>query len=167
MDAMNDTSGTRQYLTFRVAGEEYALGILHVREIIEFSGSTRVPGTPPWIHGVINLRGHVVPVVDLSVRFGTGPTAVTPWTCAVIAELRAGEETMVMGLLADAVSQVLEIDGASIEPAPAFGTAARTEYLRGVARAEGKLVLLLDVDCLLTAGEAAALPAGEPAAAAG
>lgn len=167
MKPTNDISGTMQYLTFRVAGEEYALGILHVREIIEFSASTRVPGTPPWIHGVINLRGRVVPVVDLSVRFGTGPTEVTPWTCAVIAEVRAGDETIVMGLLADAVSQVLEIDDGAIEPPPAFGTAARTEYLRGVARAEGKLVLLLDIDCLLAAGEAAALPSGEPVAAAG
>jgi purine-binding chemotaxis protein CheW len=150
MNATIDNDGIQQYLTFRVAEEEYAVDILHVREIIEFSSSTRVPGTPGWIHGVINLRGRVVPVVDLSVRFGLGPTQVTPWTCAVIVEIVSEEAPLVMGLLADSVSQVLEISAAAIEPPPSFGTAVRADYLLGVARADGQLVLVLDIDHLLT-----------------
>ncbi len=154
-----DSEEIQQYLTFRVAGEEYALGILHVREIIEFASSTRVPGTPPWIHGVINLRGRVVPVVDLSVRFGMGATQVTQWTCAVIVEVRSEGTPTIMGVLADSVSRVLEIDGGSIEPPPAFGTAVRADYLLGVARVEGGLVLVLDIDRLLSAEETSTLPA--------
>jgi purine-binding chemotaxis protein CheW len=159
MDEAMRSDGVRQYLTFRAAGEEYAIGILQVREIIEFTASTRVPGTPEWIHGVINLRGRVVPVVDLSVRFGMGITQVTQWTCAVIVEVAADDAPIVMGILADSVSEVLEIDGGSIEPAPAFGTVARADYLLGVARTAGGLVLVLDVDAVLPATAAAALPA--------
>ncbi|HSN69044.1 MAG TPA: chemotaxis protein CheW [Thermoanaerobaculia bacterium] len=167
MESTIDSAGIQQYLTFRVAGEEYALGILEVREIIEFSSSTRVPGTPPWIRGVINLRGRVVPVIDLSVRFGLGATEVTQWTCAVIVEIRSNGDATVMGVLADAVSEVLEIDAAQIEPPPSFGTVARAEYLVGVARAQGRLVLVLDSSCLLTPDEVGALPqAAEPAMAA-
>jgi purine-binding chemotaxis protein CheW len=158
MEETMEREGIEQYLTFRVAGEEYAIDILHVREIIEFTSSTRVPGTPEWIHGVINLRGRVVPVVDLSARFGLGATVVTQWTCAVMVELRSEDAPMVMGVLADSVSRVLEIDAAAIQPAPTFGTGIRAEYLVGVARTDEGLVLVLDVDCLLSPGEARAIP---------
>ncbi len=161
------SEGIQQYLSFRVAGDEYAIGILHVREIIEFDSCTRVPSTPEWVRGVINLRGRVVPVVDLSVRFGLGPTQVTQWTCAVIVEVgRTDDAPIVTGILADSVSEVLEIDGASVEPPPAFGTAAGGDYLKGVARTSEGLVLVLDIDHLLTTDEVSALPAAAPAAAA-
>lgn len=168
MESTIGSDGIQQYLTFRVAGEEYALGILEVREIIEFTSSTRVPGTPAWIRGVINLRGRVVPVIDLSVRFGLGATQVTPWTCAVIVEVRSDDGATVMGVLADSVCEVLEIGGQQIEPPPSFGTTARADYLVGVARTEGKLVLVLDSSCLLTPDEVSTLAVGadEPATAA-
>lgn len=158
MEETMEREGIQQYLTFRVAGEEYAIDILHVREIIEFTSSTRVPGTPEWIHGVINLRGRVVPVVDLSVRFGLGVTVVTQWTCAVMIEIRSEDAPMVMGVVADSVSRVLEIDAGAIQPAPAFGTGVRADYLLGVARTDGGLVLVLDVDCLLSPGETRTIP---------
>ena len=108
MDSDTDVSD-RQFLTFQVAGEEYALGVLRVREILEYGVVTRVPLTPPWIRGVFNLRGGVVPVVDLAVKFGVPPGEITPRTCIVIVEASLGGETALMGLVADAVNQVLEL----------------------------------------------------------
>lgn len=139
-----------QYLTFTLAGEEYAFGILRVREILEYDTITRVPNAPAGVRGVINLRGRVVPVVDLAQPFGLPPTATTRRTCVVIVEVEAGGEQLVLGVLADAVQQVLDLAPADIEPAPAFGTRVRTDYLRGVGKVDGqRFVLLLDVDRLL------------------
>jgi purine-binding chemotaxis protein CheW len=136
-----------------VGGEEYALGILRVREIIEYGVVTRVPLTQPWIRGVFNLRGGVVPVVDLAVRFGVPGGEITPRTCIVIAEVNLGGETALMGLVADAVNQVMELKGEDIERAPTFGTRVRVDYLLGVAKAERRLVLLLDIDRVLSSDE--------------
>jgi purine-binding chemotaxis protein CheW len=147
----------RQYLSFQVAGEEYALGILRVREIIEYGVVTRVPLTPPWIRGVFNLRGGVVPVVDLAVKFGVPREEITPRTCIVIVEADLGGETVLMGLVADAVNQVMELRPDDIEPPPSFGTRVRVDYLGGVARAGKGFVLLLDIDRVLSADEVLAL----------
>lgn len=142
-----------QYLTFHIAEEEYAIGILRVREIIQFDSATRVPKTPPWILGVINLRGSVVPVVDLAVKFGLPATSVTSSTCIVITEVLMGGEQTVMGLLADAVSQVVELGADQIDPAPPFGAKVHADYLQGMGRTGSRLILMLDVDKVLSTDE--------------
>jgi purine-binding chemotaxis protein CheW len=153
-----------QFLTFVLAGEEYAVGILRVREIIELPPLTRVPTTPPCIRGVLNLRGGVVPVVDLAVKFGLGETAATRFTCVVIVEAELAGEATVMGLMVDAVRQVLELDAAALVPPPQFGTRIRTDYLLGMGQCGAKFVLLLDLDRVLSEAELLAVAAAADAA---
>jgi purine-binding chemotaxis protein CheW len=143
-----------QFLGFRIAGEECAIAILRVREILEYETVTRVPATPPSIRGVINLRGRVVPVVDLAVKFGLPEAPITPRTCVVVVDAVLQGQGMVMGLLTDAVSQVLDLPASEIEPPPTFGTGLRVDCLLGMGRQGRKLVLLLDVDRLLSIDEA-------------
>jgi purine-binding chemotaxis protein CheW len=140
-----------QYLTFLMRGEEYAVGILRVREIIEYETITRVPTTPPHVRGVINLRGAVLPVVDLAAKFGHGQTAPTRTTCIVVVETRADEDQLLtVGLLADAVSEVVDIPADAIEPPPPFGTHVRIDFLTGMGKLDGRLVLVLDIDRVLS-----------------
>ena len=140
-----------QYLTFMLAQEQFAIGILGIKEIIEYQGVTEVPMMPPCVRGVINLRGAVVPVVDLLARFGRPSSAVTKRTCVVIVEAACGaDERQVMGLLVDAVNEVLDISDADIEPPPAFGARLRSDFIQGVGKVRGKFVLLLDVDRALS-----------------
>jgi len=152
-----DATQHPQYLTFFIGGEEYAVGILRVREIIQYGGVTRVPRAPRWVRGVINLRGSVVPVIDLAVRFEQAPCAPTRSTCIVIAEVELDSESVVVGVLADSVSQVFELPVADVQPAPSFGTRVRVDFLLGLGRAGERLLLLLDVDKLLSAEEVAAV----------
>ena len=147
-----------QYLTFMLAQEQFAIGILGIKEIIEYQGVTEVPMMPPCVRGVINLRGAVVPVVDLLARFGRASSAATKRTCVVIVEADSGKgERQVMGLVVDAVNEVLDIAPADIEPAPAFGARIRSEFLQGVGKVRGKFVLLLDVDRALSIDEIAGI----------
>jgi purine-binding chemotaxis protein CheW len=140
-----------QYLTFLMRGEEYAVGILRVREIIEYETITRVPATPPHVRGVINLRGAVLPVVDLAAKFGHGLTAPTRTTCIVVVETRVDEdELLTVGILADAVSEVVDIPADAIEPPPSFGTHVRIDFLTGMGKLDGHLVLVLDLDRVLS-----------------
>jgi purine-binding chemotaxis protein CheW len=160
----------QQYLTFQVANEAFALGILSIREIIGFGKLTEVPQMPEFVRGVINLRGAVVPVIDLSARFGKGATAVTRRTCVVIAEVPAGGATQVMGVMVDAVNEVLDIPDAEVEPAPAFGSRVRSDFIRGMGKVEGQFVIVLDIERVLSMDEVTALaaagePTGAPAAA--
>jgi len=161
-----------QYLTFMLAREQFAIGILAIKEIIEYQGVTEVPMMPPCVRGVINLRGAVVPVVDLPARFGRPSSEATKRTCVVIVETQGEGERQVMGLVVDAVIEVLDIAPADIEPPPAFGAHIRSDFLQGVGKVRGKFVLLLDVDRVLSideiaalgdAAQAAPLEAGEPA----
>jgi len=135
-----------QYLTFRLAGEEYGIAILRVREIVECGAVTRVPGTPSFIHGVVNLRGTVLPVVDLAAKFGLGETALTRWTCVVMVEAEWEGVTTALGLMTDAVSRVLDLGSADIEHVPSFGVPVRLDYLLGMGRVELGFVLILDID---------------------
>jgi purine-binding chemotaxis protein CheW len=146
-----------QYLTFMLGGEIFAVGILAVKEIIEYGSVTDVPMMPTCIRGVINLRGAVVPVMDLSTRFGKETTAVTKRTCIVIVEIEAGDEQQVIGVVVDAVNAVLEIAASEIEPAPAFGAKIRTDFIAGMGKVNGKFVILLNVDNVLSMGEMGAL----------
>lgn len=138
-----------QHLTFFVAGEEYALPILNVREIIEFSTLTVVPNTPAAVRGVINLRGSVVPVVDLAVRFGLPPATPGHLTCIVVVDHRIGETNTIVGLMADTVSQVIDLPPTEIQPVPEFGTIADSTFLAGLGRSAQKFVLLLDLPRVL------------------
>ena len=142
-----------QYLTFFIRGEEYAVGILRVKEIIEYETVTRVPTTPAHVRGVINLRGAVLPVVDLAAKFGHGSTEPARTTCIVVVETRLGGELLTVGLLADSVSEVVDIADEAIEPPPSFGTNIRVDFLIGMAKLDGRLALVLDLDRILSPAE--------------
>ena len=139
-----------QYLTFFIRGEEYAVGILRVKEIIEFESATKVPATPTHVRGVINLRGAVLPVVDLAAKFGQEVTDPTRTTCVVVVETKLFGETIVVGLLADAVSEVVDLAQDQVEPPPSFGTNVHVEFLAGMGKLDGRLILVLDIDRILT-----------------
>ena len=146
---MPDTSqrlDVSQFLTFRACGEVFALPILRVREIIQHRPITRVPGAVAWATGVINLRGKVIPVVDLAVRFGMPATAVGRRTCVVIVEAGVGGAELVVGVMVDSVCEVVEFGRGEIEPPPAFGTSLPADYLSGLGRLEQGFVLVLDAD---------------------
>jgi purine-binding chemotaxis protein CheW len=140
----------KQYLTFFLADEEYAVNIQQVKEIIEYTAVTRVPKVPRWIRGVINLRGTVVPVVDLAVRFGLDDRPVTKTTCIIIVEVQQDSEGAVMGVIADAVNQVIDLAPKDIEAPPAFGTRVRLEYLFGMGKLGKKFALILNIDTVLS-----------------
>jgi len=142
-----------QYLSFVLAGEEYALGLVQVKEIIECSTLTRVPGVPPWIRGVLNLRGSVVPVIDLAVKFGIRATAITRRTCVIVVELTVDREQMVMGVMADSVDQVLELAANDIQPPPPFGPKVRIDCIEGMGDSNGHFVVLLNMDRILSSDE--------------
>ena len=142
-----------QYLTFMLAQEQFAIGILGIKEIIEYQGLTEVPMMPPCVRGVINLRGAVVPVLDLLARFGRPSSGMTKRTCVVIVEVAGVQERHVVGLLVDAVNEVLDIAPADIEPPPSFGARVRSDFIQGVGKVKGKFVLLLDVDRALSLDE--------------
>jgi purine-binding chemotaxis protein CheW len=140
----------QQYLTFFLADEEYAINIQRVKEIIEYTTVTKVPKVPEWIRGVINLRGNVVPVVDLTVRFGLQERSVTKTTCIVIVEVEQDSERTVMGVIADAVNRVIDLAPKDIEEPPAFGTRVRLEYLFGMGNLGKKFALILNIDSVLS-----------------
>lgn len=145
-----ETSRKADYLTFFIAGEEYGVPILRVREILEFGTLTRVPGAPPCVRGVINLRGSVVPVADLAIQFGQPECAITKLTCVVVVEVAIDGELAVMGLMVESVNQTVELSECDIEATPSFGTLARSEYLLGMGRVAKKFVLLLNIDRALS-----------------
>lgn len=147
----------QQYLTFMLGGEVFAIGILHIKEIIEYGQLTTVPMMPEFIRGVINLRGAVVPVVDLASRFGGKPSPVTRRSCIVILELQVEDDTQVIGVVVDAVNEVLEITDSDIEPPPAFGTRIRTDFIQGMGKVKEKFIILLNVNSVLSADEMAQL----------
>ena len=163
------TAAPVQYLTFMLGGDAYAIGILSIKEIIEYTPMTEVPLMPACIRGVINLRGAVVPVMDLQVRFTQPANPVTKRTCIVIVEVSTPEGQQVMGVVVDAVNEVLDIDSADIAPPPAFGTRIRTDFISGMAKVRGKFVVVLDVNRVLDLDDLQALavdlalPESEPA----
>jgi purine-binding chemotaxis protein CheW len=145
-----------QYLSFTVAGTDYGLPILAVKEILQHDEPTAVPGTPPSIRGVLNVRGQVVPVVDLAVKFGKGRTVPTKRTCILVVEARVNTDRAVVGMLADSVNEVLDLPASEVEPPPAFGTQVKLDLLTGMGKVGKGFVLLLDADRVLSASEAEA-----------
>ena len=149
--AVNNKEG--KYLTFNLAGEEYGLGILKVKEIIGMMPITVVPQTPPYVKGVINLRGKVIPVIDLRLKFSIAAAEYTERTCIIVVEIAAAGRTILMGILVDSVSEVLNIKAADIEETPSFGARLNTQYILGMAKAGGSIKILLDIDRILSSEE--------------
>ena len=140
------TAEPTQYLTFMLAGDVFAIGILAIKEIIEYQGLTEVPLMPRCVRGVINLRGAVVPVVDLLARFRRPSSPITKRSCIVIVEVQADDQRQVVGVMVDAVNEVLDIAEAEIEPPPTFGTQIRSDFILGMGKVKGRFVILLNVD---------------------
>jgi len=152
-EQQDSSSTVVQYLTFFTAGEEYGINIGKVKEIMKFEAVTTVPSTPLWVRGVTNLRGTVVPVVDLAVKFGVPGSKISKFSCIIITEVLFQGETLTMGVLADSVSQVVELSAGEIEETPPFGTRVKTEYLLGMGPLGKKFCLILDIDKVLSADE--------------
>jgi len=163
--AVSSIAENGQYLTFTLDGEVFALEIGKVREVLEYGTITRVPQTPEFMRGVINLRGNVVPVVDLRRKFGMGITEQTVDTCSVITEVEIDGESTLLGALADSVQEVIEFDAGQIEPPPRMGTRLDTGFIRGMGRRGEEFVIILDIDRVFSAEDltmvtAAGSPAG-------
>jgi len=155
-----------QFLTFMLGEDQYAVGILHIKEIIEYGSLATVPMMPECVRGVINLRGAVVPVMDLSARFGRAPSSISKRSCIVIVEVAGdGEGKQVMGMLVDAVNAVVEIAAGDIEPAPSFGTRIRPDFIAGIGKHNGKFVILLDIERVLSSEEIVEMARGTALAA--
>jgi purine-binding chemotaxis protein CheW len=148
---MADREG--KYLTFSLAGEEYGIGILKVKEIIGMMAITPVPKTPHYVKGVINLRGKVIPVADLRMKFNMAEMETTERTCIVVVEIQGKNGQILMGMVVDSVSEVLNIKNNEIEDAPAFGAQMDTDYILGMAKTGGGIKILLDIDKVLGQGE--------------
>ena len=151
---------TVQYLTFKLADEIFALDVAKVREILEYTSITKVPQTPEFMRGVINLRGSVVPVIDMRLKFGMEATEQTINTCIIVVEVTLEGDTTILGALADSVQEVVEMEPESIEPAPHIGTRLNTEFIKGMGKHEEHFVMILDIDRVFSEQEMAALQAG-------
>ena len=149
--AMADKEG--KYLTFSMADEEYGIGILKIKEIIGMMPITTVPQTPEFVKGVINLRGKVIPVMDLRLRFGMEAIDYTERTCIIVVEIADTAGTVQIGIVVDAVSEVLNVDAENIEETPTFGAKLNTDYILGMAKMEGGVKILLDIDRVLSGDE--------------
>jgi purine-binding chemotaxis protein CheW len=147
-----------KYMTFKLASEEYGVPILAVRELIGIMEITRVPQAPAFVRGVINLRGKVIPVIDLKAKFGMSATVSTDQTVIIVVQLMSEATPIILGVLVDEVLEVLDIAAGLIEPAPVFGSAAfETDFILGVGKAEARVIFLLDIEKVLAATEKAAL----------
>lgn len=151
------TIKTEKYLTFSLKEEEYGIGILKVKEIIGMMPITSVPRTPEFVKGVVNLRGKVIPVIDLRLKFEMESIPYSERTCIIVVEIDSESETVLIGIVVDAVSEVLNIRGEEIEDSPAFGTKLDTDYILGMAKMEGGVKILLDIDRVLSTVEIKAL----------
>ncbi len=157
LPAKRADSEQSQYLTFSLQNELFAIGILHIKEILEYGSLTPVPLMPAFIRGVINLRGAVVPVIDLAARFGGGQSQLNKRSCIVIVEINAQAQQQSIGILVDSVSEVLEIPPVDVEPAPSFGVRIRSDFISGMGKVNDKFVIILDVDHVLSIEELAQL----------
>lgn len=149
---------SEKFLTFNLGGEQYGLEILKVREIIGIMDITRVPRTPEFVRGVINLRGKVIPVIDLRNKFGLPAVEDTEQTCIIVVDLTFENTSLLMGIIVDSVSEVLDIDVDDIEDAPMFGTAVSTDFIKGIAKTRGGVKILLNIEEVLTTAEILTLP---------
>ena len=159
MNTLTAAEAPAQFLSFMLGQDMFAIGILAVREILEYAGVTPVPQMPPSISGVINLRGTAVPVMDLALRLERQPSPIGKRTCIIVVEVDGEDGPFVIGILVDAVNAVLDIPAAEIEPAPSFGAQVRAELLQGIGKVDGRFVLLLNVRHVVAEQEIAGLTA--------
>jgi purine-binding chemotaxis protein CheW len=155
--------GSTQYLTFMLEEELFALDIATVREVLDFTTVTRVPQTPAFMRGVINLRGNVLPVVDMRLKFGLPATPQTVNTCVIIVEVTVDDEPLVLGAIADSVQEVLELAPEQVEPAPRIGTRLNTEFIRGMGKRGEEFIIILDIDRVFSCDELSLVSQGEAA----
>jgi purine-binding chemotaxis protein CheW len=163
--AVAGINDTRQYLSFRLGEEVFAVDVAQVREILELMPITKVPRTPEFMRGVINVRGSVVPVVDMRLKFGLPAAEDTIDTCIVVMEVATDGETTVIGALADSVKEVAEFSAEQIEPAPKLGTMLKVEFIKGIAKHDEQFVIILDIDRIFSSAELAVIAGAEGAAA--
>ncbi len=157
-DGFQPSMAGGKFLTFQLQKEEYGLEILKVREIMGLMDITTVPQTPGYVRGVINLRGQVIPVVDLRLKFGMNEGEDDKRTCIIVVDVNG----LMMGIVVDTVSEVMDIDGGSIEETPSFGTKLDTDYILGMGKVQGKVKILLDIDRVLTSEELVMLGEVQP-----
>lgn len=150
-------AATNQYLTFTLAGEQYAVQVNKVKEVLEYTSVTKVPRTVEFMRGVINLRGSVVPVIDLRLKFDLGETEKTIDTSTIVMEVEIGGETVVLGTLADSVQEVIGIDSSQIEPAPSIGTSIKTDFIQGIGKQDDQFIMILDIDAVFSEEEISAV----------
>ena len=148
---------TTQYLTFKLEDEVFALDVAKVREILDFDTVTKVPQTPDFMRGVINLRGSVVPVMDMRLKFGMTKTDKTVNTCIIVVEIIAEDETVVLGALADSVQEVIDLEPEQIEPAPRIGTKINTDFILGMGKHNGQFIMILDIGKIFSSAELTAV----------
>jgi len=151
--SVTSITNTRQYLTFQLGEEIFAIDVSNVREILEFTTVTKVPQTPEFMRGVINLRGSVVPVLDMRLKFGMSITEKTVNTCIIVVEVSFEGETTIIGALVDSVQEVFELEPDQIEPAPKIGTQLRTEFIRGMGKRDDQFIIILDADKVFSSEE--------------
>lgn len=153
---------TVQYLTFKLEDEVFALDVAKVREILEYTSITKVPQTPDFMRGVINLRGSVVPVIDMRLKFGMSATERTVNTCIIVVEVQMEDETIILGALADSVQEVVELEPEQIEAAPHIGTRLNTDFIRGMGKAGSHFIMILDIDKVFTLTELETVQGQQP-----
>jgi len=151
--SVQSITDTRQYLTFQLGNEIFGIDVFNVREILEFTSVTKVPKAPDFMRGVINLRGSVVPVLDMRLKFGLTETERTVDTCIIVVEVGFGSENIIIGALVDSVQEVFELDPHSIEPAPRIGSQLRTEFIRGMGKKDDRFIIILDMARLFSPEE--------------
>ena len=151
--SISNVTETAQYLSFKLDNEIFAVDVAKVREILDVTTITKVPQTPDFMRGVINLRGSVVPVMDMRLKFGMSPTEHTVNTCIIVMEITQDGETMVLGSLADSVQEVLDLEPDQIEPAPRIGTRLRSDFIKGMGKQNERFIIILDIDRIFSAGE--------------
>ena len=159
--AISGVMETTQYLTFKLGDEVFALDISKVREVLDYTAITKVPQTPDFMRGVINLRGNVVPVVDLRLKLGMSATERTVNTCIIITEVVVDDDTVILGALADSVQEVMDLEPDHIEPAPKIGTKLKTEFIRGMGKQNDRFIIILDIDKVFSSDELALVRAGQ------
>lgn len=160
--SVNGITETRQYLTFKLGHEVFATDVAKVREVLDLTTITSIPRTPPFMRGVINLRGSVVPVVDLRLCFDMSKTESTRNTCIVVVEVLLENEAAVIGALADSVEEVIDLEPQQIQPAPRIGTQIRTDFIKGMGKRDAQFIMILDIDKVFSAEELASVRVQDP-----
>jgi purine-binding chemotaxis protein CheW len=159
--SVTEITDTRQYLTFKLGDEVFATDVSKVREVLDFTNITKIPRTPDFMSGVINLRGNVVPVVDLRLCFEMSKTEKTVNTCIVVVEMLLEGESTVIGALADSVEEVIDLEPEQIQPAPRIGTQIRTDFIKGMGKRDSQFIMILDIDRVFSAEELSAVRSAE------